>query len=139
MRVVSVLRLLLLSFLFYCGDVKAETADNIYFVTLDAVKEKMAVKEEFFLFVGRLDNVDSQRGLKRLEAVEQTIYFLDTKEIDYVAYKKFAKKYNIRTMTHLEHFKGKYQFAVANVFTVDLPSFLGYQGILFQNQQNLLY
>ena len=134
MRVVSVLRLLLLSFLFYCGDVKAETADNICFVTLDAVKEKMAAKEEFFLFVGRLDNVDAQRGLKRLEAVEQTIYFLDTKEIDYVAYKKFAKKYNIRTMTHLGHFKGKYQFAVANVFTVDLPSFLGYQGILFQNQ-----
>lgn len=31
MRVVSVLRLLLLSFLFYCGDVKAETADNICF------------------------------------------------------------------------------------------------------------
>ena len=139
MRVVSVLRLLLLSFLFYCGDVKAETADNICFVTLDAVKEKMAAKEEFFLFVGRLDNVDTQRGLERLEAVEQTIYFLDTKEIDYVAYKKFAKKYNIRTMTHLGYFKGKYQFAVANVFTVDLPSFLGYQGILFQNQQNLLY
>ena len=37
-------------------------------------------------------------------------------------------------MTHLGHFKGKYQFVVANVFTVDLPSFLGYQGILFQNQ-----
>jgi len=139
MRVVSVLGLLLLSFLFYCGDVKAETADNICVVTLDAVKEKMAAKEEFFLFVGRLDNVDTQRGLERLEAVEQTIYFLDTKEIDYVAYKKFAKKYNIRTMTHLGHFKGKYQFAVANIFTVDLPSFLGYQGILFQNQQNLLY
>ena len=126
MRVVSVLGLLLLSFLFYCGDVKAETADNICFVTLDAVKEKMAAKEEFFLFVGRLDNVDTQRGLERLEAVEQ--------KIDYVAYKKFAKKYNIRTMTHLGHFKGKYQFVVANVFTVDLPSFLGYQGILFQNQ-----
>ena len=134
MRVVSVLGLLLLSFLFYCGDVKAETDDNICFVTLDAVKEKMAAKEEFFLFVGRLDNVDTQRGLERLEAVEQTIYFLDTKKIDYVAYKKFAKKYNIRTMTHLGHFKGKYQFVVANVFTVDLPSFLGYQGILFQNQ-----
>lgn len=109
------------------------------FVTLDAVKEKMAAKEEFFLFVGHLDNVDTQRGLKWLEAVEQTIYFLDTKEIDYVAYKKFAKKYNIRTMTHLRYFKGKYQFAVANVFMVDLPNFLGYQGILFQNQQNLLY
>lgn len=134
MRLVSVFGLLILAFLFYCGDAKAEASDNIYFVTLDEVKAKMAAKEEFFLFVGRLDNVDTQRGLKRLEAVEQTIYFLDTKEIDYVAYKKFAKKYNIRTMTHLGHFKGKYQFAVANVFTVDLPSFLGYQGILFQNQ-----
>lgn len=51
MRVVSVLGLLLLSFLFYCGDVKAETADNICFVTLDAVKEKMAAKEEFFLLL----------------------------------------------------------------------------------------
>ena len=139
MRLVTIFGLLLLAFLFHCGDAKAETADNICFVTLDAVKEKMAAKEEFFLFVGRLDNVDTQRGLKWLEAVEQTIYFLDTKEIDYVAYKKFVKKYNIRTMTHLGYFKGKYQFAVANVFTVDLPSFLGYQGILFQNQQNLLY
>ena len=124
MRVVSVLGLLLLSFLFYCGDVKAEIADNICFVTLDVVKEKMAAKENFVLFVGRLDNVDTQRGLEKLEALEQTVYFLDTKEMDYVAYQKFAKKYNIRTMTHLGYFKGKYQFAVANVFTVDLPHFL---------------
>ena len=118
------LGLLLLSFLFYCGDVKAEIADNICFVTLDVVKEKMAAKENFVLFVGRLDNVDTQRGLEKLEALEQTVYFLDTKEMDYVAYQKFAKKYNIRTMTHLGYFKGKYQFAVANVFTVDLPHFL---------------
>lgn len=123
MRYVMILGLVILAFFFHCGDAKAETPDNIYFVTLDAVKEKMAAKEEFFLFVGRLDNVDTQRGLKRLEAVEQTIYFLDTKEIDYVAYKKFAKKYNIRTMTHLAHFKGKYQFAVANVLTADLAGF----------------
>ncbi|WP_423831795.1 hypothetical protein ACO4C2_08285 [Streptococcus equinus] len=123
MRYVMIFGLGILSFFFHCGDAKAEAPDNIYFVTLDAVKEKMAAKEEFFLFVGRLDNVDTQRGLKRLEAVEQTIYFLDTKEIDYVAYKKFAKKYNIRTMTHLAHFKGKYQFAVANVLTADLAGF----------------
>lgn len=123
MRYVMIFGLVILAFFFHCGDAKAEAPDNIYFVTLDAVKEKMAAKEEFFLFVGRLDNVDTQRGLKRLEAVEQTIYFLDTKEIDYVAYKKFAKKYNIRTMTHLAHFKGKYQFAVANVLTADLAGF----------------
>ena len=123
MRYVMIFGLMILSFFFHCGDAKAEAPDNIYFVTLDAVKEKMAAKEEFFLFVGRLDNVDTQRGLKRLEAVEQTIYFLDTQEIDYVAYKKFAKKYNIRTMTHLAHFKGKYQFAVANVLTADLAGF----------------
>lgn len=123
MRYVMIFGLVILAFFFHCGDAKAEAPDNIYFVTLDAVKEKMAAKEEFFLFVGRLDNVDTQRGLKRLEAVEQTIYFLDTKEIDYVAYKKFAKKYNIRTMTHLAHFRGKYQFAVANVLTADLAGF----------------
>ncbi|UOC10927.1 hypothetical protein [Streptococcus equinus] len=123
MRYVMIFGLVILAFFFHCGDAKAEAPDNIYFVTLDAVKEKMAAKEEFFLFVGRLDNVDTQRGLKRLEAVEQTIYFLDTKEIDYVAYKKFAKKYNIRTMTHLAHFRGKYQFAVANVLTADLGGF----------------
>lgn len=123
MRYVMIFGLVILAFFFHCGDAKAEAPDNIYFVTLDAVKEKMAAKEEFFLFVGRLDNVDTQRGLKRLEAVEQTIYFLDTKEIDYVTYKKFAKKYNIRTMTHLAHFKGKYQFAVANVLTADLAGF----------------
>lgn len=123
MRYVMIFGLVILAFFFHCGDAKAEAPDNIYFVTLDEVKAKMAAKEEFFLFVGRLDNVDTQRGLKRLEAVEQTIYFLDTKEIDYVAYKKFAKKYNIRTMTHLAHFKGKYQFAVANVLTADLAGF----------------
>lgn len=123
MRYVMIFGLVILAFFFHCGDAKAEAPDNIYFVTLDAVKEKMAAKEEFFLFVGRLDNVDTQRGLKRLETVEQTIYFLDTKEIDYVAYKKFAKKYNIRTMTHLAHFRGKYQFAVANVLTADLAGF----------------
>ncbi len=139
MRLVSVFGLLILAVLFHCGDAKAETADNICFVTLDDVKEKMAAKEEFYLFIGRLDNVDTQKGLERLEMVEQTIYFLDTKEIDYVAYKKFAKKYNIRTMSHLGHFKGKYQFAVANVFTVDLQTFLGCQGTFFQNQQNLIY
>ncbi|TFH45733.1 hypothetical protein E3305_05905 [Streptococcus equinus] len=123
MRYVMIFGLVILAFFFHCGDAKAEAPDNIYFVTLDEVKAKIAAKEEFFLFVGRLDNVDTQRGLKRLEAVEQTIYFLDTKEIDYVAYKKFAKKYNIRTMTHLAHFKGKYQFAVANVITADLAGF----------------
>lgn len=123
MRYVMIFGLVILAFFFHCGDAKAEAPDNIYFVTLDAVKEKMTAKEEFFLFVGRLDNVDTQRGLKRLEAVEQTIYFLDTKEIDYVAYKKFVKKYNIRTMTHLAHFRGKYQFAVANVLTADLAGF----------------
>lgn len=123
MRYVMIFGLVILAFFFHCGDAKAEAPDNIYFVTLDEVKAKMAAKEDFFLFVGRLDNVDTQRGLKRLEAVEQTIYFLDTKEIDYVAYKKFAKKYNIRTMTHLAHFKGKYQFAVANVLTADLAGF----------------
>lgn len=139
MRLVTIFGLLLLAFLFHCGDAKAETADNIQFVSLDEVKGKMVAKEDFYLLIGRLDNVDTQNALDRLSQIDQVIYCLDTKDIDYVAYKKFAKKYNIRTMTHLGHFKGKYQFAVANVFTVDLPSFLGYQGILFQNQQNLLY
>lgn len=139
MRLVTIFGLLLLAFLFHCGDAKAETADNIQFVSLDEVKGKMAAKEDFYLLIGRLDNVDTQSALDRLSQIDQVIYCLDTKDIDYVAYKKFAKKYNIRTMTHLGYFKGKYQFAVANVFMVDLPNFLGYQGILFQNQQNLLY
>lgn len=124
MRIVSILGLLFLSFLFYCGDAKAETAVNICFVTLDQVKEKMMAKEEFFLFVGRLDHVETQRGLERLETVKHTIYFLDIKDIDHSAYQHFARQYNIRTMTHLRHFKGKYQFAVANVFTVDLQHFI---------------
>lgn len=139
MRLVTIFGLLLLAFLFHCGDAKAETADNIQFISLDEVKGKMAAKEDFYLLIGRLDNVDTQNALDRLSQIDQVIYCLDTKDIDYVAYKKFVKKYNIRTMTHLGYFKGKYQFAVANVFTVDLPSFLGYQCILFQNQQNLLY
>lgn len=123
MRLVTIFGLLLLAFLFHCGDAKAETADNIQFVSLDEVKGKMAAKEDFYLLIGRLDNVDTQNALDRLSQIDQVIYCLDTKDIDYVAYKKFAKKYNIRTMTHLAHFCGKYQFAVANVLTADLAGF----------------
>ncbi len=123
MRLVTIFGLLLLAFLFHCGDAKAETADNIQFISLDEVKGKMAAKEDFYLLIGRLDNVDTQNALDRLSQIDQVIYCLDTKDIDYVAYKKFAKKYNIRTMTHLAHFRGKYQFAVANVLTVDLAGF----------------
>lgn len=123
MRLVTIFGLLLLAFLFHCGDAKAETADNIQFVSLDEVKGKMAAKEDFYLLIGRLDNVDTQNALDRLSQIDQVIYCLDTKDIDYAAYKKFAKKYNIRTMTHLAHFRGKYQFAVANVLTVDLAGF----------------
>ncbi|MCO4528376.1 hypothetical protein Si106_01931 [Streptococcus infantarius subsp. infantarius] len=123
MRLVTIFGLLLLAFLFHCGDAKAETADNIQFISLDEVKSKMAAKEDFYLLIGRLDNVDTQNALDRLSQIDQVIYCLDTKDIDYVAYKKFAKKYNIRTMTHLAHFRGKYQFAVANVLTADLAGF----------------
>lgn len=123
MRLVTIFGLLLLAFFFHCGDAKAEAPDNIYFVTLDEVKAKMAAKENLYLLTGRLDNIDTQNTLEKLSQVNQVIYFLGTKEIDYVAYKKFAKKYNIRTMTHLVHFRGKYQFAVANVLTVDLAGF----------------
>lgn len=123
MRLVTIFGLLLLAFLFHCGDAKAETTDNIQFVSLDEVKGKMAAKEDFYLLIGRLDNVDTQNALDRLSQIDQVIYCLDTKDIDYVAYKKFAKKYNIRTMTHLTHFRGKYQFAVANVLTADLAGF----------------
>ena len=123
MRLVTIFGLLLLAFLFHCGDAKAETADNIQFVSLDEVKGKMVAKEDFYLLIGRLDNVDTQNALDRLSQIDQVIYCLDTKDIDYVAYKKFAKKYNIRTVTHLAHFRGKYQFAVANVLTADLAGF----------------
>ncbi|MBT0935251.1 hypothetical protein KJR08_02555 [Streptococcus lutetiensis] len=123
MRLVTIFGLLLLAFLFHCGDAKAETADNIQFVSLDEVKGKMVAKEDFYLLIGRLDNVDTQNALDRPSQIDQVIYCLDTKDIDYVAYKKFAKKYNIRTMTHLAHFRGKYQFAVANVLTADLAGF----------------
>ena len=123
MRLVTIFGLLLLAFLFHCGDAKAETADNIQFISLDEVKGKMAAKEDFYLLIGRLDNVDTQNALDRLSQIDQVIYCLDTKDIDYVAYKKFTKKYNIRTMTHLVHFRGKNQFAVANVLTVYLAGF----------------
>ena len=83
----------------------------------------MVAKEDFYLLIGRLDNVDTQNALDRPSQIDQVIYCLDTKDIDYVAYKKFAKKYNIRTMTHLAHFRGNYQFAVANVLTADLAGF----------------
>lgn len=131
MRLVTIFGLLLLAFLFHCGDAKAETADNIQFVSLDEVKGKMVAKEDFYLLIGRLDNVDTQNALDRLSQIDQVIYCLDTKDIDYVAYKKFAKKYNIRTMTHLAHFRGKYQFAVANVLTADLAGFSQFEVKVF--------
>lgn len=51
MRLVTIFGLLLLAFLFHCGDAKAETADNIQFISLDEVKGKMAAKEDFYLLI----------------------------------------------------------------------------------------
>ena len=51
----------------------------------------MAAKEDFYLLTGRLDNVDTQNALEKLSQVDQVVYCLDTKDIDYVAYKKFAR------------------------------------------------
>ena len=56
MRYVMIFGLVILAFFFHCGDAKAEAPDNIYFVTLDEVKAKMAAKEDFYLLTGRLDN-----------------------------------------------------------------------------------
>lgn len=126
MRIVITLGLLSLSLLFYCGDIKSEIANHIKFVTLEEVTEKMLAKEKFFLFVGCLDNVETQKGLERLKAMTQPIYFLDVNGVESTHYQAFAKAYNIRTTTHFAHFRGKYQFVTANILTVDLSHFLAY-------------
>ena len=51
MRYVMIFGLVILAFFFHCGDAKAEAPDNIYFVTLDEVKAKMAAKELDMIYV----------------------------------------------------------------------------------------
>lgn len=89
--------------------VQAEEAEVLPKLTQVEISQKIKAKESFYLFVGRPDNVDTQKALKRLSERSETIYYLNTKEAEKVSYRKFAKKYKIKSGAHLAHFKGKTQ------------------------------
>lgn len=95
---------------FFCRDKKG-ISDNIQFITLHELLNKMDMKETFLLFIGRL------------EQMNQTVYFLNVSEMDAVLYQEFAKVYRIQAATHFAQFNGKHQFVTANALTVDLAYF----------------
>lgn len=82
-------------------------------ISLEEVTQKMADKESFSLYVGREDSVATQKGKKILSSFlaskEQQVFYLDTRQIDHVAYRKYARRYKIRSTSYLAHFKGKKQ------------------------------
>ena len=77
---------------FFCRDKKG-ISDNIQFITLHELLNKMDMKETFLLFIGRLEQAETQRGLDRLGQMNQTVYFLNVGEMDAVLYQEFAKFY----------------------------------------------
>ena len=107
---------------FFCRDKKG-ISDNIQFITLHELLNKMDMKETFLLFIGRLEQAETQRGLDRLGQMNQTVYFLNVSEMDAVIYQEFAKVYRIQAATHFAQFNGKHQFVTANALTVDLAYF----------------
>ena len=79
----------------FCRDKKG-ISDNIQFITLHELLNKMDMKETFLLFIGRLEQAETQRGLDRLGQMNQTVYFLNVGEMDAVLYQEFAKVYRIQ-------------------------------------------
>lgn len=100
-------------------------------LSLDEVKHKIRQKESFYLFVGRLDNVDAQLAMGQLLQVQELsgkeVYFLDTKGIETKPYRAFSKKYAIRSMAYLSHFNNRQQVSVFhNNWRADISELLTY-------------
>lgn len=109
MKSFNLLVLSLLTLVLPTSFVQAETKEGLPNLTQVEISQKIKAKESFYLFVGRPDNADTQKALKQLNERSETIYYLNTKEAEKVSYRKFAKKYKIKSGAHLAHFKGKIQ------------------------------
>lgn len=96
--------------------IAAEQVPSFQQVTLATVKAKIKQKEEFYLFIGREDNVEAQLAIGQLAQASQetgkSIYYLNVKGIDGRSYKAFSKKYNIRSTSYLSYFANRQQLAV---------------------------
>lgn len=83
---------------------------------LAEVTTKIRKKDDFYLFIGRTDNIEAQLALKLLTEqapqAKRPIYFLNLKGIDSKKYKAFSKKYSIRSHAYLARFANKQQVAV---------------------------
>lgn len=83
---------------------------------MEEVTTKIRKKEDFYLLVGRTDNVDAQLALEQLTEqapqANKSVYFLNLKGIDSRKYKAFSKKYSIRSHAYLARFANKQQVAV---------------------------
>ena len=88
---------------------------SVQTVTLSEVKEMIRQKEDFYLYIGRSDYWQADESYEKVVQAatqeEQTIYYLDTSGIDAKAYKSFAKKYQIKSVTYLAHFSQRKQLA----------------------------
>ncbi|MGT2911158.1 hypothetical protein ACVR1I_05530 [Streptococcus cameli] len=107
--------------------IQADSSWSLEDITLEEVKAKIKAKEELYLFIGRPEHVHTQLGIERLADAPKPVYYLNTKGIDAVAYKKFARKYNIRTAAYLGHFKNRRQVQhIPNVGMVDQADLEGF-------------
>lgn len=85
-------------------------------ISITKASQKIRKKEDFFLFIGRTDNVETQKALKALTYQaphsSRPVYFLNLKDVDSRKYKAFSKKYSIRSHAYLARFANKQQVAV---------------------------
>lgn len=109
MKPFSLLILSLAALLLPTASIQASSTDSLPNLAQAKISQKIKSKEAFYLFVGRPDNVDTQKALKQLAERNETIYYLNTKEAEKVFYHKLAKKYKIKSDAHLSYFKGKHK------------------------------
>lgn len=111
-----ILLLLSLLTLGFVHSVSATTTTTLPELQLKEVATKIRKKEDFYLFIGRTDNVEAQLALEQLTTqapqANRPVYFLNLKGIDSRKYKAFSKKYSIRYHTYLARFANKQQAAV---------------------------
>ncbi|MGT2666830.1 hypothetical protein ACVRYP_05915 [Streptococcus rifensis] len=100
-------------------------------LSLNEVKLKIRQKESFYLFVGRMDNVNAQLAMAQLLQVQELtgkeVYHLDTKGIETRPYRAFSRKYAIRSAAYLSHFENRQQVSVYhNDWRADVTDLIAY-------------
>lgn len=89
--------------------VHANSSWEIQEVSLEQLQTKIAAKEELYVLIGRPDHVDTQLAIERLKEAPKLVYYLNTKTTDTTLYKKFARKYKIKTSAYLGYFNNRKQ------------------------------